>query len=126
MYNLLFEDTVICFHTDATAMPTGDRRNPIELIQRGIDTMADGLRIAIANALSARNRPIEFLGISQTPEIAPTIGDRDAVEYKYPWFAQVRYFPNGESFYYICGGTVYNEKTIITSGFCTSVDIDQT
>ena len=113
-------------HTDAGAMSTRDRRDAIKRTQREVDTMPDGLRLAIANALSTRNRPTEFLGISQTPKIAPIIGGRDVMEHKYPWFVQVRYFPNGQSYYYRCGGTIYNEKTIITSGSCASFDIDQT
>ena len=86
--------------------------------------MPDGLRSAIVNALLARNRSIEFFGLSETPEIAPIIGGRDAVEYKYPWFARVLYFPNGQSDYNFCAGTIYNERTIITAGHC-AFDVHQ-
>ena len=115
---------MISFHTDAAAMSSRERRDPIGQIQREVDTMPDGLRIAIANALLARNRSLEFLGKSETPEIAPIISGKDAVEYKYPWFARVLYIPYGESYYYLCGGTIYNKKTIITAGHCAD-DVDQ-
>ena len=89
---------------------------------RKFDTLPDGLRLAIANALSARNRSSEFLGTM--PEVAPLLASRNVEEYKYPWYVRMLYFRNDRP-YLLCGGTVYNERTIISAAHCVEHDTTQ-
>ena len=73
----------------------------------------------ISKALLARNR--ELLGSSladEPPAVAPIIGGTDASEHKYPWHAVVFYFYYDSPTYGLCGGTIYNERTIVTAGHC--------
>ena len=98
-----------------------DILSPIKRIQIEVDTLPIGLRSVIANTLAARNRPTDFLGT--VPEIAPIIGGNDAVEHKFPWHVVVLYFLyTGDGF--LCGGSIYNERTIITAGHCAD-DVNQ-
>ena len=90
---------------------------------RKVETLPDGLRLAVANALSARNRSSEFLGT--VPEVAPLLGSEEVVKYKYPWYARMLYFWNDRPDFLWCGGTVYNERTITTAAHCVEYDIKQ-
>ena len=101
-----------------------DRQAPIGQIVMHVDSLPNSLRSAIANALLARNRSLGALGISDTPDIAPIIGGKNAVEHKYPWYTLVLYFPYDSIYSYLCGGTIYNERTVITAGHCAD-DVGQ-
>ena len=112
-------------HTDTSIWLENDDQDSIERITGKVGSLPNGLRVALANALLARNRSTGALGMIETPDIAPIIGGTDAVEYKYPWYALVMYIWNDGDVGYFCGGTIYNEKTIITSADCLYYDVDQ-
>lgn len=95
------------------------------MVDIGNDSLPLSLRNAIAEVLSARGRDSDFLVTGGTPEVAPIIGGRDAPEYKYPWYVLVIYIFYGTDSGYYFGGTVYNERTIITAAHCAESDMEQ-
>ena len=87
--------------------------------------MPPALRNRIADAFTTRGRDSSHLRTNEIPDVAPIIGGADAAEYKYPWFTHVLYASYDEDFQYYCGGTVYNERTVITAAHCVEDDPDQ-
>ena len=111
--------------TDATETEYRSRHRPYGMVEIGNNSLPLALESAIADALSARGRDSDFLITGETPEVAPIIGGRDAPKFKYPWYVLVFYLFYGTNSGYYCGGTVYNERTIITAAHCAERDMEQ-
>ena len=91
-----------------------------------VNNLPYGLRNAISKALLAKNLTVPGSSPTdeQPPAISPIIGGNDAPASKYPWHAIVLYmFYSGGAL--LCGGSIYNEKTILTAGHCVDQGVEQ-
>ena len=102
--------------TDVVKTLNRTEEDPVGLVISNADTLPLVHRSAIANALLARGHDTAFLGSLEKPNVASFVEGTNAPEYKYHWFVQILYI-EGDSIFR-CAGTVYNEKTIITSAYC--------
>ena len=101
-------------------------RNTIAPREGKISELPLAFRTKVADALAARKRDPSFLLSAEEPPVAPILGGNDAPEHKYPWFAHVLYvFLGDPNFYILCGGSVYNKRTVITAAHCIEDDPEQ-
>ena len=111
----------ILTYTIGATKTYSNRRDPIKRVERKINTLPKPIRSAIVDALLARGHKVDFLSTGETqetPEVANIVGGTAVVEYKYPWFVTFLYHVYNSDIIWLCGGTVYDERTIITAGHC--------
>ena len=59
-------------------------------------------------------------GALEQPPIQPIVGGQEALKDEYPWQILLKYKDS-----FTCGGSILNERTILTAAFCVDNDLSQ-